>query len=203
MTIQRLYHIIPIMTLLFMLATMPLSAQRGRGQGGGMGHSQGMPQMSKSPEMGGQPGSQRGKPQSSEMPMKTTPAHPENKIGAELADHTALSAKLQKSLPPGTNLQEAAVGFKNMGQFVAAVNVSHNLDIPFHQLKTRVVDGKSLGDAIHELKPSMSPEAAKTAAQKAQKEADAEVRQSKGKVDVTIQQGGQKDESNGERREAE
>ena len=71
-----------------------------------------------------------------------------------LNQNTKLSSKLADLLPPGTNVQQAAVGFKNLGQFVAAVHVSHNLGIPFDQLKNRViVSGDSLGKAIHELKP--------------------------------------------------
>jgi len=37
------------------------------------------------------------------------------------------SQRLLGNNPPGTNLQSAATGFKNLGQFVAAVHVSHNL----------------------------------------------------------------------------
>ena len=49
----------------------------------------------------------------------------------------------------------AASGFRNLGQFVAAVNVSNNLGIPFAQLKTRMVDdGMSLGQSIQALKPT-------------------------------------------------
>ena len=49
----------------------------------------------------------------------------------------------------------ASEGFKNLGQFVAAVNVSHNLGIPFDQLKTNmVVEGSSLGQSIQTLKTS-------------------------------------------------
>ena len=37
---------------------------------------------------------------------------------------------------------------------MAAVHVSKNLDIPFSDLKGQMMEGKSLGQAIHELKPS-------------------------------------------------
>ena len=48
----------------------------------------------------------------------------------------------------------AASGFRNLGQFVAAVNMSNNLGIPFAQLKTRMVDqGMSLGQAIQDARP--------------------------------------------------
>jgi hypothetical protein len=40
------------------------------------------------------------------------------------------------SLAPKTGLQTAASGFKNQGQFIAALHVSHNRNIPFDQLKT-------------------------------------------------------------------
>lgn len=79
---------------------------------------------------------------------------------AALAEHDKLSAKLAGLLAPGTDLQLAAAGFKNLGQFVAAVHVSYNLGIPFDQLKTEMVDsGASLGQAIHKLLPKVDAEA--------------------------------------------
>jgi hypothetical protein len=79
-------------------------------------------------------------------------------VSEKLTDNTKLSAKLQSLLPAGTNLQTAAQGFKNLGQFVAAVHVSHNLGIPFDQLKAKMVGPpkESLGQAIHALKPTAS-----------------------------------------------
>ena len=47
-----------------------------------------------------------------------------------------LEARLLTLLPAGTNIQDASQGFKNWGQFVAAVHVSNNLSIPFADLKT-------------------------------------------------------------------
>ncbi len=59
-------------------------------------------------------------------------------------------------LPSGMTVEQAADGFKNQGNFIAAVNVAHNHDISFGDLKKRMVDGKlSLGQAIHELKPDI------------------------------------------------
>jgi hypothetical protein len=77
-------------------------------------------------------------------------------VSDKLADNTKLSTKLQGLLPAGTNLQTASQGFKNLGQFVAAVHVSHNLDIPFDQLKAKMIGPpkESLGKAIHALKPT-------------------------------------------------
>lgn len=48
-----------------------------------------------------------------------------------LTQNAQLASKLQSLLPEGTDLQTAAASFKNLGQFVAAVHVSHNLKIPF------------------------------------------------------------------------
>ena len=65
-----------------------------------------------------------------------------------------LVAKLKPMFPPGTDLNLAAAGFKNQGQFVAAAHVSQNLGIPFAALKTEMVDnGASLGHAIQTLRP--------------------------------------------------
>lgn len=76
-------------------------------------------------------------------------------ISEKLSDNTKLANKLQGLLPSGTNLQTAAEGFKNLGEFVAAVHVSHNLGIPFDQLKAKMMGPpkESLGKAIDQLKP--------------------------------------------------
>jgi hypothetical protein len=73
----------------------------------------------------------------------------------KLQRNTNLASKLQSRLPAGTDLMKAAAGFKNLGQFVAAVNVSKNLDIPFTRLRSRMVDDQmSLGQAIQSEKRS-------------------------------------------------
>jgi hypothetical protein len=78
-------------------------------------------------------------------------------VQQKLTKNTNLAGKLQSRLPPGTDLMKAADGFRNLGQFVAAVNVSNNLDIPFRQLKTEMVkENLSLGQAIQKLKPTAS-----------------------------------------------
>jgi len=93
-----------------------------------------------------------------------------NSVADKLASNKNLSTKLQGLLPPGTDLQAAASGFKNLGQFVAAVHVSHNLGIPFDQLKATMIGPpeESLGKAIHALKPAVN---AKVETKKAEKEA--------------------------------
>jgi hypothetical protein len=74
-------------------------------------------------------------------------------VQQKLQKNTNLASKLESRLPDGTNLMKAAEGFKNLGQFVAAVNVSHNHDYDFTKLKTLMVDdGLSLGQAMQKLK---------------------------------------------------
>src|SRR5437762_4041452 len=110
--------------------------------------------------------------------------------GQLLTKNTQLSSKLSSLLPTGTDLQTAASGFRNLGQFVAAVHVSHNLDIPFDQLKctelataaacpgmTVPSKGSNLGQAIQTLKPTMSSTDSKSAAKQAEKEASADTHQ--------------------------
>ena len=78
-----------------------------------------------------------------------TPAQQKLQRNSKLAD------KLSGRLPAGTDVMKAAEGFRNLGQFVAAVNVSNNLGIPFTELKARMVDdGMSLGRAIQDLRPT-------------------------------------------------
>lgn len=78
-------------------------------------------------------------------------------VQQKLQKNTNLADKLQSRLPAGTNLLTAADGFRNLGQFVAAVNVSNNLDIPFTTLKTRMVDdGMSLGQAIQSVRSDVN-----------------------------------------------
>ena len=85
----------------------------------------------------------------------------------------ALKAKVGSLLPAGTNLKTAASGFKNQGQFIAALHVSKNLDIPFSQLKGQmtVSNPMPLGEAIHKLRPNMPEKQAMEEAKRAEKQA--------------------------------
>lgn len=61
-------------------------------------------------------------------------------------------ARLLARLPPGTNIQDASSGFKNRGQFIAAVNASNNHNIPFADLKAKMT-----GIAPGATEPTMTP----------------------------------------------
>jgi hypothetical protein len=78
---------------------------------------------------------------------------------------------------------EAADGFRNLGQFVAAVNVSNNLNIPFDKLKADMVTKKmSLGQSIQDLRPASS---AAVEAQHAEYDADRLIVQTEQETSVT------------------
>jgi hypothetical protein len=80
---------------------------------------------------------------------------PLTKVQEKLQKSPNLASKLESRLPPGTDLMRAAEDFRNLGQFVAAVNVSNNLNIPFADLKMSMVDdGLSLGQSIQKLRPT-------------------------------------------------
>jgi hypothetical protein len=108
----------------------------------------------------------------------TSPATPPSPIATKIASHPQLAAKLTPLLPKGMTLQTAAAGFKNQGQFIAALHVSKNLNIPFAKLKAEMTgkDHDSLGQAIHELRPDAD---ATRAAKHAESEAaeDAKIHQ--------------------------
>jgi hypothetical protein len=74
---------------------------------------------------------------------------PLGKAQQKLTSNAKLQSKMQtrlgSQLPANVTVLQAASGFKNLGQFVAAVNVSNNLGIPFADLKAKMtglhVDG--------------------------------------------------------------
>ena len=91
---------------------------------------------------------------------KTTPGSPSTKPEhapkSNVPKNPNLTARLQGMLPAGMTVEQAAVGFKNQGQFIAAVNVAKSHDISFADLKANMVDGGlSLGQSIHKLKPDL------------------------------------------------
>ena len=81
----------------------------------------------------------------------TLSAQPLSKAQQKLLDKPELSQRMRLRL--GSDPMLAASGFKNLGQFVAAVNVSNNLGIQFSMLKGLMVNrGMSLGQAIQQAK---------------------------------------------------
>lgn len=65
-----------------------------------------------------------------------------------------VESRIAPLLPAGMTMQQAAKGFVNQNQFVSVVHVSRNLDLPFAQLKAKIVDDRlTLGQAIQMLRP--------------------------------------------------
>lgn len=77
----------------------------------------------------------------------------------QLSQAPMVMARIRPLLPTGIDPNGAASGFGDLGEFISTLHVSDNLDIPFHELKVRVTgpDGRSLGDAIRELRPTADP----------------------------------------------
>jgi len=91
-----------------------------------------------------------------------------NPIAAKIAAKPQLNARITSMLPTHLSLDRASSGFKNQGQFIAALHVSKNLGIPFTDLKRDMTrKHMSLGQSIQDLRKSTasSTEAKKGEAQ--------------------------------------
>jgi hypothetical protein len=195
---KRITSLLTVLGVFLFLSALPALAQHGgaggrggnpgMGPGGGMGEPSGMGQQGGMGSHGGmgqqggmEPGGEMGRGtgrSSSNMPMNNSarPASassPTNLLSTNTKLNSTLNDRLSPLLPSGMSLTDAASGFKNLGQFVAAVHVSHNLDIPFTDLKDKVTSGDNLGKAIKALKPDSK---AKSEAKKAQKQAKADIK---------------------------
>lgn len=85
---------------------------------------------------------------------KTPPRVALSPVQQKLRQNASLAGILSGRLPVGADLMTVSAGFRDLGQFVAAVNASNNLGIPLPQLKRRMVnDGMSLGLAIQDVRP--------------------------------------------------
>jgi hypothetical protein len=98
---------------------------------------------------------------------------PSSDVASRIEANSKLAARLQPMLPAGTSVKQAAAGFRNQGQFIAALHVSRNLEIPFDQLKGKMTGepSMSLGAAIHAVRPDINEDKANAEAKKAETEA--------------------------------
>jgi len=151
-------------------------AQHGHGPGGGMAGG-GMSGMHGGPNSHSEAAESSGGGRASSTMMAST------NPGGVLDHNTHLATKLEGLLgiPPGPGalsaLKTDTMGFKNFGQFMAAVHVSHNLGISFDQLKAKMIGppAMSLGKAIQVLDPNAD---SKTETKKATTEANEDVKES-------------------------
>jgi hypothetical protein len=80
---------------------------------------------------------------------KLSPVQQSLRRNPDLADRVA------ERLPARIDVMWAASGFRDLGQFLAAVNAADNLQIPFMTLKSRMLDdGMNLEQAIRDLRRS-------------------------------------------------
>jgi hypothetical protein len=84
----------------------------------------------------------------------TTTWRPNNPVAQKLSTKPNILNRVQGVLPAGTNLNAATAGFKNFGQFVAAVNVSNNLGIRFADLKAAMTGTTLAGQPTNQ--PTLS-----------------------------------------------
>jgi hypothetical protein len=94
-------------------------------------------------------------------------------IVTRIDSNPELASRVQAMLPSGMSMSGAAAGFKNEGQFLAALHASQNLNIPFSELKAKMTGSEhmSLGEAIKTSKPKMSDDEAKEETKKAERQA--------------------------------
>ncbi len=167
----------------FCIAVAPAFAQHPHGgPGGGAGGSHGPAMNNGAADHGSMNGSTKGAAASS----PTTLLSKNTKLDSKL------TSKLQSKglLPAGTDLKDACGGFKNLGQCVAAIHVSHNLDVPFACMKANMTGSApasgttcptgtgssklSLGKSIQALAPKAD---SKTASKAGTSQADADLKE--------------------------
>ncbi len=97
-----------------------------------------------------------------------------NPIAAKISAKPQLNTKVTAMLPKNMTLDRASEGFKNQGQFIAALHVSKNVGVSFKDLKNDMTKkNMSLGQSIQDLKKSA---ASKTEAKKGETEANEDLK---------------------------
>ena len=108
----------------------------------------------------------------------TTATATMNPIATKIASHPQLKAKVMAMVPSGMTLDQASTGFRNQGQFIAALHAADHMgcNTCFAQLKADMVDkGMSLGQSIQDVRHTTST-TAQTQAAAAQREADSDLK---------------------------
>jgi len=183
---KRLLVLLTGAVVLFTLGETPLLAQHPHGAGAGGGGNGG----ATGAAMHGVPGD-HGSGSANAVSKGAAGGSPSSVLENNTKLDTHLTSLLQSKglLPAGTDLKTACTGFKNLGQCVAAVHVSHNLNIPFACLSADMTgtapatgttcpagtgsSKMSLGKSIQTLSPKTTN--AKTEEKSATKEANAEI----------------------------
>jgi hypothetical protein len=78
-------------------------------------------------------------------------------VSIKISNNPGQLARVSAMLPQGMTLEQASAGFRNQGQFIAALNASKNLGLNFADLqKSMTVDGLSLGQAARQLRTTQT-----------------------------------------------
>ena len=152
-------------------------AQHGGGVGGGHGAAGGHDGPPSFAADGGSHGG-HGSSHDANTNTNTGSGHAADFI-TRLENNTNLASRLQNMLPMGETLGAAAMGFKNQGQFIAALHVSQNLMIPFDTLKMQMLSNhESLGAAIRALRPDLTSKTVNTDVKDAEQQGKTDVQES-------------------------
>jgi hypothetical protein len=181
---KRLVAVWTLLAATILLTNVSMYAQRGRGGGAGGGVGGGSATRGPSSSQGQSRGNSAnagpssnasgksgGKPDDPKAASKDK--KPDNKVADELHLNPKLETQVKGMLPPNTTIEDAAAGFKNRGQFIAALHVSKNLNIPFTDLKAKMTGEhpSSLGDSIATLRPDLGKAKANEEAKRGEKAA--------------------------------
>ena len=83
----------------------------------------------------------------------TMPSGPSDSSGPAASAARGANPRLAALTPAGISTREACAGFKTTLQCATTLHASQNLNIPFADLKAKVIGGQQLSAAILELKP--------------------------------------------------
>lgn len=172
---KRLPIFLTALAAAFYLGSIPLLAQHVGGHGGGASPGSPAPASRDDGAKGSKSEAGSGTPASGGMTVSQHLQH-NTKLAQKLENLLGINGTLN-GVSPLQQLQGDANGFNNLGQFVAAVHVSHNLEIPFDQLRAKVVGppAETLGKAIQFFKPEAN---SKAETRKARKQASNDVKES-------------------------
>jgi hypothetical protein len=109
-------------------------------------------------------------------PIPEAKLEQEKRVATALERNQHLSSVVKPLLPPGTNITDAATGFKKQKDFVAALHMAKNLGIPFNEIKTRMTTGHrmSLDESLRDIRPETTKNLARAEAQTAEEQAKAD-----------------------------
>ncbi len=124
--------VIMLVVTIFALGTVSITAQ---GRGNGQARKTASPKPAKTQTRTVKAEARAAKAETRAARAETKAARTQTKAAKTNPNQ---EAQVLAKLPPGTNIQDASQGFKNRGQFIAAVNASNNHSIPFDELKARM-----------------------------------------------------------------